>query len=214
MLLKMSSAKWQAFCLGLNVLRQAECCAAKRVHENNHMNKRGIADISLMLVDFGAAGTPKKYFCLDQLSFGLTSVFYKENPRQHSSHRVELCFEKNPLGALTIPERLLPPLFPLPSWWPLEYKNSSGPGLTFWCHGMEMLCIIMTSSNGNIFRVTGPLCGEFTGPRWIPRTKVRDAELWYFLWSAPWINAWAKKSCGCWFETPSRSLWRHCNDSL
>ena len=23
----------------------------------------------------------------------------------------------------------------------------------------------MTSSNGNIFRVTGPLCGEFTGPR-------------------------------------------------
>ena len=22
----------------------------------------------------------------------------------------------------------------------------------------------MTSSNGNIFRVTGPLCGEFTGP--------------------------------------------------
>ena len=24
----------------------------------------------------------------------------------------------------------------------------------------------MTSSNGNIFRVTGPLCGEFTGPDW------------------------------------------------
>ena len=23
---------------------------------------------------------------------------------------------------------------------------------------------MMTSSNGNIFRVTGPLCGEFTGP--------------------------------------------------
>ena len=30
----------------------------------------------------------------------------------------------------------------------------------------------MTSSNGNIFRVTGHLCGEFTGPRWIPRTKA------------------------------------------
>ena len=26
---------------------------------------------------------------------------------------------------------------------------------------------------------------EFTGPRWIPRTKASDAELWYFLWSAP-----------------------------
>ena len=43
---------------------------------------------------------------------------------------------------------------------------------------------IMTSSNGNIFRVTGHLCREFTGPRWIPCTKASDAELWCFLWSA------------------------------
>ena len=53
----------------------------------------------------------------------------------------------------------------------------------------------MTSSNGSIFRVTGHLCGEFTGPRWsprwIPRTKASDAELWCFLWSAcVWINGW------------------------
>ena len=45
--------------------------------------------------------------------------------------------------------------------------------------------IMMTSSNGNIFRVTGFLCGEFTGPRWIPRTKASDLELWCFLWSMP-----------------------------
>ena len=45
--------------------------------------------------------------------------------------------------------------------------------------------LMMTSSNGNIFRVTGHLCWEFTGPRWIPRTKASDAELWCFLWSAP-----------------------------
>ena len=44
---------------------------------------------------------------------------------------------------------------------------------------------MMTSSNGNIFRVTNPLCGEFTGNRRIPRTKARDAELWCFLWSVP-----------------------------
>ena len=43
---------------------------------------------------------------------------------------------------------------------------------------------MMTSLNGNISRVTGPLCGEFTGPRWIPRTKAMDVELWCFLWSA------------------------------
>ena len=44
---------------------------------------------------------------------------------------------------------------------------------------------MMTSSNGNIFRVTGHLCGEFTGPRWIPHTKASDAGLWCLLWSAP-----------------------------
>ena len=51
---------------------------------------------------------------------------------------------------------------------------------------------MMTSSNGNIFRVTDPLCEEFTGHRWIPRTKASDAELWCFLWtiSDAWINCW------------------------
>ena len=44
---------------------------------------------------------------------------------------------------------------------------------------------MMTSSNGNIFRVTGPLCKEFTGHRWIPLTKASDAELWCFLWYSP-----------------------------
>ena len=43
---------------------------------------------------------------------------------------------------------------------------------------------MMTSSNGNIFRVAGHLCGEFTGLRWIHRTKASDAELWCFLWPA------------------------------
>ena len=52
------------------------------------------------------------------------------------------------------------------------------------------LIFMMTSSNGNLFRVTGPLCEEFTGDRWIPRTKASDAELWCFLWSAPWTNGW------------------------
>ena len=30
---------------------------------------------------------------------------------------------------------------------------------------------IPASSNGNIFRVTGPLWGEFTGHQWIPLTN-------------------------------------------
>ena len=55
---------------------------------------------------------------------------------------------------------------------------------------LKGLYFIMTSSNGKFFRVTDHLCGEFTSPRWIPHTKASDAELWCFLWSAPWINGW------------------------
>ena len=42
--------------------------------------------------------------------------------------------------------------------------------LPFLAIGEEFIENMMTSSNGNIFRVTGPLCGEFTCPRWIPHT--------------------------------------------
>ena len=49
----------------------------------------------------------------------------------------------------------------------------------------ELFVDMMTSSNGNIFRVTGPLWGESYGPRGIPITKASDAEFWWFLWSAP-----------------------------
>ena len=35
---------------------------------------------------------------------------------------------------------------------------------------------MMTSSNGNIFRVAGPLCGAFIGDRWIPLAKASDAD--------------------------------------
>ena len=70
----------------------------------------------------------------------------------------------------------------------------------------------MTSSNGHIFRLTDHLCGEFTVHRWIPRTKASDAELWCFSWLAPeWRMS--KQSWGWWFETPSRPLWRHSNDT-
>ena len=55
-----------------------------------------------------------------------------------------------------------------------------------WCNTQgKWYRTMMTSSNGNIFRVTGHLCGEFTGPRWIPHTKASDAELWCLFWSAP-----------------------------
>ena len=38
----------------------------------------------------------------------------------------------------------------------------------------DMHLLMMTSSTGNIFRVTGHFCGEFTGHRFIARTKASD----------------------------------------
>ena len=37
--------------------------------------------------------------------------------------------------------------------------------------------VTLTSTNGNVFGVAGPLYGEFNGDRWIPLTKACDAEL-------------------------------------
>ena len=53
------------------------------------------------------------------------------------------------------------------------------------CQDLVWYPAMMTSSNGNIFRITGPLRGEFTGLRWIPHTKASDKELWCILWSVP-----------------------------
>ena len=72
---------------------------------------------------------------------------------------------------------------------------------------------MMTLSNGNIFRVTGPLWGEFTGDWWIPLTKAIDAVLWCFF-HLRLNKQLSKPSRRWWIETPSRSLRRHCNDHL
>ena len=49
---------------------------------------------------------------------------------------------------------------------------------------------MITSWNGNIFRVAGHLCEESTGHRLITSTKASDVELWRFRWSASEINGW------------------------
>ena len=69
---------------------------------------------------------------------------------------------------------------------------------------------MMTSSNGNIFRVTDHLCGEFTGPRWIPpqRPVKRSFDVFFDLRLNKRLS---KQSWGWWFETLSNPLWRHSN---
>ena len=70
--------------------------------------------------------------------------------------------------------------------------------------------MMMTSSNGNIFRVTGlcegnsPVTGEFPSQRPV----TRSFDVFFNLR----LNKRLSKQMGRrWFETPSGSLWRHCN---
>ena len=67
---------------------------------------------------------------------------------------------------------------------------------------------MMTSSNGNIFRVTGPLCGDFTGPGEFPteRPVTRSVDVFFDLRLNKRLS---KQPWGWWFETLSRPLWRH-----
>ena len=71
--------------------------------------------------------------------------------------------------------------------------------------------VMMTSSNGNIFRVTGPLCWEFTGPGEFPtqRPVTRSFDVFFDLRLNKRLS---KQPWGWWFETLSWSLWRHRNE--
>ena len=73
--------------------------------------------------------------------------------------------------------------------------------------------IMMTSSNGNIFRVTGHLCGEFTGLRWIPaqRPVTQSFDVFFDLRLNKQVS---KQSRGWWFETLACPLWHQCNVEL
>ena len=72
---------------------------------------------------------------------------------------------------------------------------------------------MMTSSNVNIFRVTvfcagnSPVTGEFSAQR--PVTRSFDVFFELYL-NQQLSKQWRRR----WFETPSCSLWRHCNDGF
>ena len=72
-------------------------------------------------------------------------------------------------------------------------------GLIWWATWQAHM---MMSSNGNIFRVTGPLCGEFTGPGEFPtqRPVTRSFDVFFDLRLNKQLS---KQPWGWWFETPS-----------
>ena len=70
---------------------------------------------------------------------------------------------------------------------------------------------IMTLSNGNIFRGTGHLWGEFTGELPAQRSVTWSFDVFFDLCLKQKLSKqWRRR----WFETPSRSLWRRCNELI
>ena len=108
-------------------------------------------------------------------------------------------------GTKVLDERRFPTLL-------ISKSSLQQKSLIFVFSRLAIICLnshysMMASSNGNIFRVTGHLC-----PRWIPRTKASDADLWCFHLR---LNIrLSKQSWSWWFETLSCPLWRHRNGVL
>ena len=73
--------------------------------------------------------------------------------------------------------------------------------LSWWCHQIQTFCALLALCAGN-----SPVTGEFPSQR--PVTRSFDV-FFYLSLNKPL----SKQLWGWWLEAPSRSLWRHCNDS-
>ena len=103
-------------------------------------------------------------------------------------------------------------------------ENSLGPSLryiplgttilgvsTLWFFmGKQRSAYMMTSSNGNIFHITGHFCGEFIGPGEFPtqRPVKRSFDVFFDLCLNKRLS---KQWWGWWFEMLSCPLWSHRN---
>ena len=95
-----------------------------------------------------------------------------------------------------------------------QWDEISPREIILWDIGKIDQCLatnMMTSSNGNIFRVTGPLCGEFTGPDEFPsqRPVTRSFDVFFDLRLNTRLS---EQSWSWWFETLSRPFRLHSNE--
>ena len=86
----------------------------------------------------------------------------------------------------------------------IRQRISCIPALPWLCF-VGRCSVMMTSSNENIFRVTGHLCGEFPAQR--PVTRSFDS-----FFDLRLNEPLRKQSWGRWFVTLSRPLLRHSNE--
>ena len=130
--------------------------------------------------------------------------------RRHEAHVTSFWYD----GLATAPHGLdIPNRFEILHPWEKLCRHKPHYHSVCLCF-IHMYCIthfMMTSSNGNIFRVTGPLCGEFTGPGEFPpqRPVTRSFDVFFDLRLNKRLS---KQPWGWWFETHPWTLWRHCND--
>ena len=79
------------------------------------------------------------------------------------------------------------------------YPSGSGHGRSWWRHQIETFSALLVLCAGN-----SPVTGEFHVQR--PVTRGFDV-----LFDLHMNKQLSKQSWDWWFETPSCSLWRHCN---
>ena len=95
----------------------------------------------------------------------------------------------------------IPAMVQIMAWRPIGDNPLSEPMLTRFTDAY-----MFTSSNGSIFRVTGPLCGEFTGEFPSQRPVTMSSDVFFDL---RLNKRSSKQSRRWWFETPSCPSWRH-----
>ena len=123
----------------------------------------------------------KKQHCVEYIHVGETRprlpMVYISKKVNQSLVKLTLNFGENP--SINIGHRVM---------------SSNSIGIRLWISNYILITgwgfiahqcpnFMMTSSNGSIFRFTGPSCEEFTGHRWIPLINASESELWCFLWS-------------------------------
>ena len=79
------------------------------------------------------------------------------------------------------------------------FTTTSG---AWWRHQIETFSALLAICAGN-----SPVNGEFSAQRPV----TRSFDVFFDLRLNKGLN---KQSCGWWFETLSRSLWRHCNGAV
>ena len=135
--------------------------------------------------------------------FGRGDVFYKDKSSCFASYYISFAIIQRPVEGVAI------------SWWR---------------HQMETFSALLVFCAGN-----SPVPGEFPSQR--PVTRSFDVFSLIYAWTNVWANnrhacalrrkgahyivtlyrrdkLLTKQLWGWWFETPSCSLWRHCNDNM